>query len=320
MKIIQNTTKNINVEIEKISNHPFYFMIYSGNYCYDEYLLKGACNLEEFTTFISENLIGNSEKRINKEDFGCGAFVAQNLDGDILFARNMDCECAIPMMVQLSEDNDYKSLSLVNMADLDWDENTYETLETDAKLTLAAPYSPYDGINEFGLAVAFMTDASAIYSDSSNKITLFDFTLLRLLLNKAKSVNEAIEYMKNYNLFYDVAPLHYMVADATGDAAVIEFVDGKMVTIRKNNNYQVVTNFTLYGNTNHEGFGKDRYEDIERELDKCQGIIRDKDALELLKKNIIPGEEQWSAVYNLTKRRVLVTFSRDYNHIYDYGL
>ncbi|WMJ86301.1 hypothetical protein [Anaerocolumna sp. MB42-C2] len=64
MKIIQNTTKNINVEIEKISNRPFYFMNYSGNYCYDEYLLKGASNLEEFSTFISENLIGNSEKLI----------------------------------------------------------------------------------------------------------------------------------------------------------------------------------------------------------------------------------------------------------------
>ncbi|QHQ59571.1 linear amide C-N hydrolase [Anaerocolumna sedimenticola] len=320
MKIIQNTTKKIRVEIEKISNRPFYYMNYSGNYCYDEYLLKGTCNLEEFCTFINENLIFNSEKKISKENFGCGAFVAQNTDGDIIFARNMDCEYAIPMMIRLSEDNDYKSLALASMADLDWDENTYETLETDAKLTLAAPYSPYDGINEHGLAVAFMTDASAIYPNRSNKVTLFDFTLLRLLLNKAKSVDEAIKYMKNYNLFYDVAPLHYMVADATGDAAVIEFVDGKMVTIRKNNNYQVVTNFTLYNNPTHNGFGKDRYENIESELEKRQGIITDKDALELLKKNVIPGDEQWSAVYNLTKRRVMVTFSREYNLVYCYEL
>lgn len=192
-------------------------------------------------------------------------------------------------------------------------------METDAKLTLAAPYSPYDGINEHGLAVAIMTNASAIYSNSSN-ITLFDMTLPRLLLNKAKSVDEAIEYMKNYNLFYDVAPLHYMVADATGDAAVIEYVDGKMVTIKKKNNYQVATNFTLYDNPTNEGFGKDRYENIENVLEKCQGIITENDALELLKKNVIPGDEQWSAVYNLTKRRVLVTFSRDYNHVYDYEL
>lgn len=319
MKVIQNTEKNIRAEIQKISNRPFYFMNYYGNYCYDEYLLKGACNLDEYCNFIDQNLIFDREKKINRENFGCGAFVSQNTYGDTIFARNMDCECAIPMMIRLSEGNNYKSLALLDMSDLDWDENTYETLETDAKLTLAAPYSPYDGINEHGLAVAIMTNASAIYSNS-NKITLFDLTLPRLILNKAKSVDEAIEYVKNYNLFCDIAPLHYMVADTTGDAAVIEFVDGKMVTIKKRNNYQVVTNFTLYNNPTHEGFGKDRYENITSELEKSHGIISENDALELLKKNVIPSDEQWSAVYNLTKRRVLVTFSRDYNHVYDYEL
>ena len=34
----------------------------------------------------------------------------------------MDCECAIPMMIRLSEDNNYRSLALLSMAELDWDE------------------------------------------------------------------------------------------------------------------------------------------------------------------------------------------------------
>ncbi len=111
-----------------------------------------------------------------------------------------------------------------------------------------------------------------------------------------------------------------MVVDATGNSAVIEFVNGKMVTTMKNNDYHVVTNFRLHNNPNQNGFGKDRYENIENELEKCQGIISVKDALELLKKNVIPGDEQWSAVYNLTKKSVQVTFSRDYNHVYKYEL
>lgn len=320
MKIIQDTERKIRVEIEKISNRPFYLMNYCGDYCFDEYLLKGACDLEEFCNFINDNLIINNEKKINRDKFGCGAFAAHNQDGDIIFARNMDCECAIPMMLRLSEDNNYKTLALVSMAELDWDEDTYETLEADAKLTLAAPYSPSDGINEHGLAVATLTDVSAVYTNNSDKVTLFDMTVPRLLLNKAKSVDEAIECIKKYNLFYDVAPLHYMVADAAGDAAVIEFVDGKMVITKKKRNYQVVTNFTLYNNPALKGFGKDRYENIENELERCQGIITEYDALELLKKNVIPGDEQWSAVYNLTKKRVEVTFSRDYDHVYNYEL
>lgn len=205
------------------------------------------------------------------------------------------------------------------MAELDWDENSYNTLETDAKLTLAAPYSPKDGINEYGLAVACLTDSKAIYPQH-NKITLFDETLPRLILDKSKTVDEAIALVNNYNLFYIVAPLHFLVADVNGDSAVIEFVNGKMVIVRKDKNYQVVTNFTLYNNPNHEGFGKDRYENIESELVKRQGVIAENEALSLLKRNVIPGDEQWSAVYNLTQRSVLITFSREYNKVYQYNL
>jgi penicillin V acylase-like amidase (Ntn superfamily) len=294
-------------------------MNYYGDYGYDEYLLQGAGNIDEFSDFIFGRLIIDRENGIQSKNFGCGAFSANNPEGDVIFARNMDCECAVAMMIRLNESNDYKSLALVNMAELEWDDNTYDTLDTDAKLTLAAPYSPSDGINEHGLAVAMLTDVGAIYP-SSNRITLFDFTLLRLLLNKAKTVDEAVGYAKNYNFFYGVSPLHFMVADASGASAVIEFVDGKMVVIKKNKSFQVVTNFTLYENPAHEGFGKDRYDNMENELEKTQGIITEKAALELLKKNVIPGDEQWSAVYNLTKKTVMISFSRDYEHVYNYEL
>ncbi|HEX2947862.1 MAG TPA: linear amide C-N hydrolase [Clostridia bacterium] len=320
MKTVLNTEKKIRAEIEKTGKHPFYSMNYFGDYGYDEYLKKCVSNLDEFCDFANERLIIDRAINITRRNFGCATFVAQNTEGNKIFAQNMDCEYAIPMMIRLSESSNYKSLAFLNMAELDWDENTFDTLETDAKLTLAAPYSPHDGINEHGLAVACMTDASAIYPNSTDKITLFDETLTRLLLDRAKSVDEAIEYMKNFNLFFSVAPLHYMVADATGDAAVIEFVDGKMVTVKKNGNYLVATNFTLYNNPTCAGFGKDRYENIENQLGKCGGVITENDALELLKRNVIPGDEQWSSVYNLAKRRVMVTFSRDYDNEYEFEL
>ena len=110
------------------------------------------------------------------------------------------------------------------------------------------------------------------------------------------------------------------MADATGNSAVIEYVDKKLVTTKNSKNYQVVTNFTLYQNPTYNGFGKDRYENIESELSKRNGIISETQALDLLKKNVIPGDEQWSVVYNLTKRNLKVTFSGDYNIIYQYDL
>lgn len=319
MKILYNEDNNISVEIEKISDRPYYSMQYYGTYCFEKYLKEGSCNIEEFCNFVDKNLINNKEMNSGNKEQGCAAFTACNMEGDILFARNMDCECAIPMHIQLNNDDSYKSLAFLNMAELDWDESTYNTLEADAKLTLAAPYSPKDGINEYGLTVACLTDTRAIYPQH-NKITLFDETLPRLILNKAKTVDEAIQLVGGYNLFYIIAPLHFLIAEAKGDSAVIEFVNGKMVVIKKSKDYQVVTNFTLYNNPNHEGFGKDRFERIESELEKRHGIISENDALELLKRNVIPGDEQWSSVYNLTKRSVLITFSREYNKVYKYEL
>ena len=108
MKRIQDSNRNISVEIEKLSNRPFYSMRYYGNDCFDEYLLRGADSLEDYCSFVDTALIHSS--------FGCGAFVAKNKDGDILFARNMDCEYAVPMLLRLNEDYSYRFLSLVNMA------------------------------------------------------------------------------------------------------------------------------------------------------------------------------------------------------------
>lgn len=319
MKVIFNEDKTIRLEIEKISDRPYYSMKYFGNYCFEEYLKEGAHDIEEFCNFIDKNLIMNQKMQPTDKVQGCAAFTACNEEGDILFARNMDCECAIPMRIELNNKDGYKSLAFLSMAELDWDESTYETIEMDSKLTLAAPFSPLDGINEHGLTVACLTDVNAIYPQH-NKITLFDETLLRLLLDKARTVEEAIRLVENYNMFYIIATRHFLVADAEGDSAVIEFVNGKMVVIRKSNKYQVVTNFTLYNNPNHEGFGKDRYENIESDLEKRNGIISENEALELLKRNTIPGDEQWSAVYNLTKKSVLITFSREYHKEYKYEL
>ena len=320
MKKIQDSQRNISIEIEKISNCPFYSMNYYGDDCFDEYLLRGAQSLEDYCVFIETALILNRENPTGHNNFGCGAFVAQNANSDILFGRNMDCECAIPMLLRLNDNSSYRFLSLVNMAFLDWDESTYDSLEIDSKLTLATAYSPSDGINEYGFAVAILTDADAIYPKQNDKKTLFDMTLPRLLLSKAKSVEEAIHYTEKYNYFYDVAPLHYMVADASGHSAVIEFVDGKMVVTKAENKYQAVTNFTLFDNPTKTGFGKDRYDNILNVLEKQGGIISEEDALELLKSNVIPGDEQWSAVYNLTQKTLSVTFSGDYKNIHRFKL
>ena len=47
LKRMQDSQRNIIIEIEKLSNRPFYFMRYYGDDCFDKYLLRGAHSLED---------------------------------------------------------------------------------------------------------------------------------------------------------------------------------------------------------------------------------------------------------------------------------
>ena len=318
MKCIRNAEKSISAEIEKVGKS-HYIMKYFGDYELKEYLSKGIKNLNEFIEFVEQRkLVNNSPKRDGK-NFGCGAFLAKTKENDIIFGRNMDCECGIGMVTIIKESHAYHSLALTNMCELDWDDNTYDTIEESAGLTLAAPYSPSDGMNEHGLSIAILSAHDAVYPQN-HEITVSDFSIPRIVLDQARNVEEAIKIIKDYNLFYLVEPLHYIVADAEGNSCVVEFVDGKMQTTGKEGNYQVITNFTLYHNPLHEGFGKDRFDNMEAYLKENDGVITEEDALELLKSNVIPGDEQWSAVYNLTKRSIRITFAKDYESVYQYQL
>ena len=59
---------------------------------------------------------------------------------------------------------------------------------------------------------------------------------------------------------------------------------------------------------------------MQNTLEEQGVIISEEDALELLKRNVIPGDEQWSAVYNLTKKTLSVTFSGEYEHVHHFKI
>ena len=64
LKRIQDSQRNICIEIEKLSNHPFYSMHYYGDDCFEAYLLRGAHSLEDYCAFIDTALIRNRDNPI----------------------------------------------------------------------------------------------------------------------------------------------------------------------------------------------------------------------------------------------------------------
>lgn len=311
---------NTILSIKKISNTSAYEITYHGDYKFDKYLESGISNDTALKSFIKNNLlyrIGNLEYK----NHGCSAFYAKTPDGDLIFARNYDSQGGTASVLKTA--SGYKSVSMADLAWCGWSKTSNLSLYK-KYLSLASPYLITDGMNENGVAAAVFTLKDKTTGVDRNVTSINDLTVLRLILDNAKSVDEAIELVKQYNAnFISNDQSHYMIADAQGNSAVIEYVNGKLKITYKNGNYQIITNFILYGNDNPILVGDgadDRYWKYNSALSKTNGVISTEDALKLLKENTVKGREQWSVVYNLTKATMSVTFYGDYENVYSYGI
>lgn len=104
----------------------------------------------------------------------------------------------------------------------------------DKVISLASTYAPLDGINDAGVSCGiYMTyqggDKTIATDQNTDKPDFTSTTLLRLILDYADSVEEAVEIASSYDL-HDSASTsyHYMVADSTGKSAILEWT-GKMM-------------------------------------------------------------------------------------------
>src|SRR5699024_7507562 len=169
------------------------------------------------------------------------------------------------------------------------------------------------------------------------------------ILDYADSVEEAVELVSQYDL-HDSAntSYHYMVADATGKSAVLEWVAGTdstdnngavrelQVTYSDETRTQAVTNFVLqegyYTEEDDAPAGLDRYEHICGLLEETGGVVADSQAAMDILAEV--GRRDWdndddngctvhSAVYDLTNQTVLWVANEHFGeetHTFSFGL
>lgn len=322
-----------------------YQINFSGDYSFDEFLSQGgASNDAELISFVTRSITkGIIPMHIKTSSIACSAFTADTQSGDRVFGRNYDFSATNTAIVYTDPgEGRHASYSTIDLSFLGLDAD--KDVETIGQkfLTLAAPYVPLDGINDAGVAcgifMSYQGEGKGTPTDTqTDRPDITSTTLLRLILDYADSVEDAVALAQQYDLHDSASScFHYMVADSTGRSAILEWVgtdadhdaDGaqRQLNVLWNDtdalsdsaDWQVVTNFIktpgYYDGTSAERKGLDRYEHLTAALRETDGIVADKDAAMDLLASV--GRRTWnnddsnsntvhSVVYDLTDKSVL---------------
>jgi len=87
---------------------------------------------------------------------------------------------------------------------------------------------PMDGMNEAGLAVALMWLDGSVYPPNDERPALGVLEWIQYQLDRYATVGEVLAHADDVRV-RGGTPLHYLIADRTGAAATIEYLDGKLV-------------------------------------------------------------------------------------------
>ncbi len=334
---------------EENKSAPVYIMDVDGDYYFDKFIEEGGASSDgELIQFVTDNITkGLIPIDMSSPEIGCSSFTCVDQDGNRYFGRNYDFSTSTAMIVRTNpKDGRYASISSVDLQFLGI-KNGAPIGGLMEKLTcLAATYAPLDGINEAGVScgiyMSYQGEENAVVptNQTTDKPDLTSTTMLRLILDYAGSVDEAVSLVQQYDL-HDSAntSFHYMVADSTGKSAILEWVAGTDTTDTDGtkrelkvyyndgdsalgekeaaNNFQYITNFIVtpdYYADDTDKKGLDRYNEIEKMINpdgnNVEGLISKDDALHILEK---VGRRKWDLANGKTDSNSITVWSALYD-------
>lgn len=336
-------------------NGRLYEIDYNQDYMLDSVMQPGITEQTELFRHITSLLFDNlpTENAEVKYGAGCSAFAAQEAEGKgFLMGRNYDFRHFTPdnksylptsaILVRTAPEGGKKSISMVDGLNLGFGQGFYNDGKTDLSMLMALPYAALDGINEDGFAIGVLALNEKQTNQQTGKQRIGTTVAIRMMLDKASTVREAIEMLKNYDM--DMrgnghSNYHFFMADATGDYAIVEYTFDKdrtepkvMEVFTADDSLRCVTNFyvapSMTGTTDGWGssHGKDRYENLRKTLDEKKHVMKEDEAMQLLEKVSQPPTEeltsqtQWSALYNLTEKTLRLTILREYAKEYNFRI
>jgi hypothetical protein len=295
-----------------------YAMRFYGDYSND---LAGSRS-----SFGSSNLKPQSPS----DPLRCSLFSVFGDPSGYLLGRNFDNPSGwrcLTLMTWSDPSFGYASLTPVRLRDIGFGPSTdFETMPFVQKRQLirAIDYCP-DGINEHGLVMGLANVTPQSYTLDPDKESITCMEWVRKVLDYARTVDEAAEITRRYNIhgsysYTTALDVHAIVADSSGRSIILEPADGEMKVIPNTGLWQVMTNIPVYNVPLDELLsGCWRYDRIYARLLLHNGILNPNDSMSLLSE-IANIWTEWSAVYDMANKRILLALDYSYNPIYEFHL
>jgi hypothetical protein len=290
-----------------VDDYPLYTMHYSGSY-------------DRRASSDGPRLTSTTPSPV----WACSLIAALGDATDMHYGRNFDWEYSPAVLLFTDPPDAYASVSMVDIAYLELGSAEASTLTelplAERRALLQAPFLPFDGMNERGLAVGMAAVPPGDMQPDPNKETIDSLMVIRKMLDHAGNVDEAVAIVRRYNISMSGGPpLHYLMADPSGRAALVEFYQGKLVVLSNDKPWHLATNFVRSAvNGNAEGQCW-RYDAISRQLAKTAGRLSAQETMRLLE-DVSQKITQWSIVYGMSTGEVNVTMGRRYGDTHTFHL
>ena len=219
--------------LKKISDQPYYTMSYE-HFDYTEMVNKEVPDNGEMINYFKKDFFGVLSRALPGEckndpfTKGSIAFYGRAFTSQYMRGRLYNSYDAPLLFVTAKPENGYKSWNIIDLGDVGmlsgqdidpWINNTFQTI--------AATYCVSEGINSECFGASLISCPVAECEDTS-LVNITPFMAVRLMLDRAATVDSAIDLLKEYDIDFSCGTYHFFISEKRGKSAVIEYVGGKM--------------------------------------------------------------------------------------------
>jgi len=224
------------------------------------------------------------------ELFACTIFHTTNKDGGVLVGRNFDWETTGGKVWFIPANEKKYGITIFEQNGINM---------------------PYEGINTRGLFIGIAQAPTTNTPFLMLKPIRKSLEMVRVVLEEASNVDEAVKIFHKYDVafgkFLGNPQIHYKIVDASGNSAIIDFIDNKIEVVKNTRACQVMTN---HYESNHN-LGKagetsfERYNTVSDALSKSHQSIQD---VQKILKSVSQDITVWSNVYDIENQKIYMSY------------